>query len=210
MATTNAYVSYADTAVRGTWHTITRVWRDTAHATPENTPAGSTVYESSKDVIGNVVTAVEGWYIDTSNGTVTADIPADTSVGAQRAEIEGIVRQSYNEFDFDRWGLVDTSSRPIKQMILKWLRMIIAYANASTSNNQLDECKTESRRPLAELAEYADASAWNTGLDSAGFRVWQKPEPAVTDSAPLPPPLAGMPTLTAQQITATDMAAVLA
>lgn len=204
------YVAYAEQpAYRVAWHSITRVWRDLAHATAANTPAGSAIYESSKDNPGLVAEALEGWYVNTQDGTIAADLPADTSDTAQRDEIADILREQYRAFDFDRWALVDTASRPVKQMILKYLRMVYAYALASDTDERLDECKTGARRDLNEIAEYADASAWDTGLDTAGYRVFTRNQGDAADSVALPDPLAGMPTLTAQQITGTDLAALL-
>lgn len=207
------YIGAEQTAIATGWHIVERVWHTPAHATAnigdllliEDPDAAKGTPRAFADSI-----AIErGYVVNSQTFEVLSHLPAQTSPEAQRAEIVGIVRNAYRSFDFERWHLVDTTSRPIKTMIFRWLRMLLAYNAAATTNPQFDAIKTEARKPLAQIAQYANASAWNDGLALAGFRVWTLPQSPTDDSVSLPNPLAAMPTLSAEQIAATDVAAEL-
>ena len=176
MATTNAYVAYWEQpALRTDWRIIARVWRDAAHAIAQNLPAGAAFYESSKDVVGNVGTAREGWYIHVSDGTVAADIPADTSAAAQRAEIEDIIRQEWRGFDRARFAHADNSgTRPIYATVAKRAQFLFAALPLNDGDAALDLLKTEARKSLNDFALYADMSAWAAAFDGGSFYVFEK------------------------------------
>ena len=211
MATDSAYVAYQDDpAIRTQWHIITRVWRVAAHATAENTPTGSTVLESGDPKVPhNVNTAMVGWYVNVSDQTVAADIPADTSAAAQRAEIESIVREEYRAFDRARFAHADNSStRPIYGTIAKRTQFLFAALPLNSSDSALDLLKTEARKSLNDFALYADMSSWAAAFDGGSFYVFEKG--TTEDSVALPAENQGITAPNSAQVNAVSLAQQLA
>ena len=211
MATNAAYVAYQDDpAIRTHWHVITRVWRDAAHATAENTPTGSTVLESGDPKVPhNVNTAMVGWYVNVNDQTVAADLPADESAAAQRAEIESIIREEYRAFDRARFAHADDStSRPIYGTVAKRTQFLFAALPLNSTDAALDLLKTEARKSLNDFAFGADMSAWAAAFDGGSFYVFT---PSTTeDSVTLPAANQGITAPNSAQVNTVSLAAQLA
>ena len=204
MATTNAYVSYFEQpAFQTHWRVIAQVWAFASDATSANLVAGAAILEADKDVPRNVQTAVAGWFVHLSSGAVTARLPGNNSVEAQRAEIKDIIREQFALFNilhFDNERI---------QIVRKYVRNCLAYTGVATSNNDLDKCKEVARTNLNDLALYA-TSAWGTTLDTAGLRLFALPEPLTPNTAAPPAEETLTATRTAQQLTGTNLAEELA
>lgn len=198
------YFLYAAEATEGTWHRVTREYVDAVDV-PNPPPEGMVVAEHPKGTTYNAPTVVPvGWYVDVDNVfNVARHLPVRSGVDAQRDEIKQIVREFLAAFTvahFDGDGAT---------VVRKYARMVLAYALNLTADSDLDAAKTAARAATADqIALYAD-STWAATLDTPGLRVFALPEPLTPGTAAPPAAESLTATLTAQQITAVNVAQVL-
>ena len=204
-----SYVAYAELpAFRTNWRVITREWRDAAHATQANTPPGSAVYEAAKDTPGDVGVALKGWYIEITTGAVAADLPADTSAAAQRAEIESIIIEEWRVFDRARFAHADSATRPIYATVAKRTQYLIAALAVNDGDEALDALKAEARIALGDFAFSAAMSAWAAAFNGGSFYPFTKG--SAEDSVALPAASDAITAPSVSQVNAVSLAARLA
>lgn len=196
------YIAYETTAAEGNLHRVAHVFPDTTEA--DNYSGEHEVPEITKDNARDVGPVRVGWYYDSVTHQIFPDLPVLTGAAPQRDEIKDIIRSEFlPRFDADRFDAAAAT------LIRKYARNVLVYTNASTTDAQLDKCKTAARVSANDVALYAD-STWPPGLDTPGLRIFVRPEPLTPGSAPYPAAEAGMPNLTASALTSANLAALLA
>ena len=118
-------------------------------------------------------------------------------------KIEDIARQSFGQFHPTRFDDAQV------QIVRKYFRNCLIYAEAATTNGDLDAIKEVARTNADDLALYA-STAWGASLDTAGLRLFAKPDILTPGSVAPPDPETLTVTRTAQQLTAGNLAALLA
>lgn len=164
----------------------------TAHATA--TP-GVTFYVDGGGKAVTINGRVRGgqWFNSSTNAVVEGFQEA-TNAQVQAAEIKDILRGAMQSFDATPFG----GDEP--QRVRWYLRMCIAYLEASTSDAHYDAVKTAARADLNELAAYA-SDAWDALNTQAGLFEWSR-----ADAAALPTASATAPTRTLGEIQAVNVA----
>ena len=188
-----SYIAYDATNIGNSgWHRITHVWPTLAEITAYT---GNDVRaESSKDVYRDVGEALVGWFTQPANAhAVASNLPVDNSAAAQRIEITDILRGTLRQFTPALFPSATIEG------VHGYLKMVLAFTAASTTDDQLDAVKTAARADLDEFGAYAQ-SAWGNLTASPGLYVWSR-----ADAAALPTAQAGMPTVTAQTINAVNI-----
>ena len=171
-----SYIAYDATDIGGTgWHRITHVWPTLAEITAY---AGNDVRaESSKDVYRDVGEALVGWFTQPTNAhSVASNLPADNSAAAQRIEIKDILRLQLLMF---RPGAFPSAAIEAAH---GYVKMVLAFTAASTTDDQLDACKTAARADLDEFGAYAE-SEWGDLTSTPGLYVWSRESAAALPAA---------------------------
>ena len=211
MATDHAYIAHfvAPTfGPDGNWREIAHVWRSLADANGYN--GEHEIPEIAKDTPRDYTTAHVGWYVNVVTHEVAANLPADTSAAAQRAEIESIIRANYYAFNRPRFAQADdASTRPIYATVDQRTRFLFAAleVQANWTNARLDLIKTEAQVALDDFALTADMSAWAAAFDGGAFYPFTKG--TTEDSVALPAASAGITAPTTTQVGAVSLAAML-
>ena len=199
------FATYRNDATFGTWHEITGEYV-LASQIPNPLPDGVTIAEHPKGTNYDFPTAAPvGWFVDVDNVFAVAEsLPsaASSSAAAQRAEIRDIARQFLAAFTAIHFGTTEATR------VRKYARNAVVYADASTTNTQLDKVKTVLRVEADDLALYSD-STWDTGLDTVGLRAFVKPDALTPNSVAYPAAETGMPTVQASALTGANLAALL-
>ena len=188
-----SYIAYDATDIGGTgWHRITHVWPTLAEITAY---AGNDVRaESSKDVYRDVGEALVGWFTQPANAhSVASNLPADNSAAAQRIEITDILRAQVMVFN------AQYAPAATFEAVHGYVKMVLAFTAASTTDDQLDACKTAARADLDEFAAYAQ-SPWGDLTSTPGLYVWSR-----ASASALPAAQAGMPAVTKATIDAVNI-----
>ena len=193
-----SFIKYETNAVQGTdWHRIISVFPTAALAYADT--GEGVVAESAKDIGRDVGPASVGWFTQPTNAHAIAEnLPSRTDVAGQRTEIYDILREATRRYNNALFGYNVTWQR--------YLRMIIAYTKASTTNAQLDKCKTAARTDPNEFALYANATSWGALNTTAGLYIFEKPEPLTPGTGNLPAAETGTPTVAIGTITGTNVA----